>query len=366
MELYLGIMSGTSLDGIDVCLVNFKNKNIVVDAIEFPFPKQLKEEILHISNNQQTTIQQIGVVDHKLGVLYAESINSFLKKSNIKSSQITVIGCHGQTVWHSPGKPYPFTIQLGDLNIIAAKTGIKTIGDFRRKDMALGGQGAPLVPAFHKYMFNFPKENRIILNIGGISNITKLYKDTEIIGYDTGPGNILMDIWIRRHLHKSYDKNGNWARGGKLNDQLLNSFLSDNFFTKMHPKSTGREKFNSEWIKYHLGTNSQLHEISPQDVQNTLTELTAISIANEINNNGLCHRVLVCGGGAFNSFLMERIQAHLLESPVESTANYGLDPSHVESAAFAWLAKQRAQNKSSNMPSVTGAKKATTLGCVIN
>ena len=361
---YIGMMSGTSLDGIDICHADFSQPQTpLIHQKEYPFPQDLKNEILELCQNNSTTIEKVGLIDHKLGQLYANVVLKFTSEFKINTKEILAIGCHGQTVWHSPEGPYPFTIQLGDLNIIAVKTGIKTIGDFRRKDIALGGQGAPLVPIFHNHFFKSDTENRIILNIGGISNITKLYINEPITGYDTGPGNILLDAWIRKVKGLNYDQNGLWASTGTVNKKLLKILLSDPYFIKPAPKSTGREKFNIDWIENIL--KNQFDHIPEQDVMATLTELTAQSIANEINSINKCNTVIVCGGGAYNKDLLHRLKGKLNKINVTTSLQYNIDPLCVESIAFAWLAKIRNEEISGNIPSVTGAREDTLLGTIV-
>ncbi|HGO5814393.1 TPA: anhydro-N-acetylmuramic acid kinase [Mannheimia haemolytica] len=361
---YIGVMSGTSLDGVDIALLDFaKNPPKMTACDFFPMPEELRADISELLKTGETNLQKLGEIDHRLGLLYAETINAFLAKNQLKAENIQAIGCHGQTVWHSPDSAYPFTTQIGDMNLVAEQTGITTIADFRRKDMAVGGQGAPLVPAFHQAVFSDPNRLTVVLNIGGISNISVLNPNSPTIGYDIGPGNTLMDSWIEQHQGKRYDKNGEWARTGKINIELLSALLDEPFFAKVPPKSTGRELFNLAWL---AKKQKNLTACQPQDVQRTLAEFTAQSVANELSlfESELPCLLLVCGGGARNPLLMERLTELLPKWNVTTTSDFGLDIDYVEAAAFAWLAYQRIHNLTSNMPSVTGAKKAVSLGVI--
>lgn len=364
-NLYIGVMSGTSMDGIDIALVNITAKNVTSIASNcYPIPAYLKQHLLKLCETQQTTLQNLGEIDHQIGKLFADSINQFLKDNNIDKQKIKAIGCHGQTIYHAPNGEYPFTLQIGDANIIAAKTGITTIADFRRKDMAYGGQGAPLVPAFHKAVLQDPQINRVVLNIGGISNISVLIPNHTVIGYDTGPGNVLLDGWIKEHLGKNYDKNGLWAKTGKINQDLLKLLYQEDYFQRPAPKSTGRELFNLPWLHKKLaGTN-----LKPEDIQATLVEFTALSIAYEINKlpivSTLPCELLVCGGGAKNPLIMQRLSALLPSWAVLTTDTKGINGDDMEAIAFAWLAYCRINNIPSNIPEVTGASQAVCLGVI--
>ena len=239
-QYYLGMMSGTSLDGVDVALVDFSVDPRLILSDFFPMPENLRQTLTKLIQTGETTLQNLGKLDHELALLYCDCVNTFLQKYNLIPSQIEAVGCHGQTVWHSPASAFPFTMQLGDMNLLAAKTRISVIGDFRRKDMALGGQGAPLVPAFHKAVFSNANFATVVLNIGGISNVSILFPNQPVIGFDTGPGNTLLDQWIEKHQGLRYDKNGEWASKGKVNQVLLEELLNEPFFSLPAPKSTGR------------------------------------------------------------------------------------------------------------------------------
>ncbi|WP_201764588.1 anhydro-N-acetylmuramic acid kinase [Providencia burhodogranariea] len=359
---YIGVMSGTSLDGVDVVLAAISNKFVAEQfSISVAFPNELKKRILNICQGQETTLSEIGKIDRELGTLYAQAINRLLADTGIPVKDIIAIGCHGQTVWHEPDGEQPFTIQLGDNNRVAALTGITTVGDFRRRDMAYGGQGAPLVPAFHLAVLGHATEKRIILNIGGIANITALLPGAYVKGYDTGPGNMLMDTWIWRHKQCAYDEDGNWASTGTVNQALLKAMLCDPYFRRSAPKSTGREYFNMQWLDRYL---SDFKNLPAQDIQATLCELTAASIVEQILLCGGCERLIVCGGGARNIFLMQRLAALLPGTEVGSSDKYGLSGDDMEALAFAWLAARTIANLSGNLASVTGATRETVLGAI--
>lgn len=372
MNLYLGIMSGTSLDGVDLALVDFFEKPNLVASGFVPMPEDLRANLAELLKSGETSLQKLGEIDHHLGVLYADCVNDFLVKNQLEASQITAIGCHGQTVWHAPQGNFPFTMQIGDMNLVAARTGITTVGDFRRKDMAMGGQGAPLVPAFHEAVFARPNQFTVVLNIGGISNISVLDPKSETIGYDVSVGNALMDSWIEKHLGKRYDKNAEWAKTGEVISELLAEMLSEPFLQLLPPKSTGRELFNLAWLEKQFANltakspASSVANFKPEDIQYTLAEFTAQSITRELSQwkNEPNKVLLVCGGGARNPLLMERFNVLLPDWHVGTTNDYGVDVDYVEAAAFAWLAFQRMENLPSNMPSVTGASQAVSLGVI--
>lgn len=368
-NLYIGVMSGTSLDGIDSALVHVEDDNVSLLAhSNFPIPSSLKKQLLNIVTGQSTSLVAIGQIDHKLGHLYADAINALLEQSGYKAEQITAIGNHGQTVFHQPDGDAPFTMQLGNANIIACNTGITTIADFRRKDMALGGQGAPLVPAFHQSIFKPTSSSTLILNIGGIANISVLRPNTATIGYDTGPGNMLLDIWIQKQCSQAYDQDAKYALSGKVNSALLDLFLQEDFFSQQAPKSTGRELFNTAWLNKKLSEFGKKFgkKIDSHDVQATLTEFTAVTIANEVNKYivGEHPELLVCGGGSRNPLIMQRLTKLLPKWSVSSTDRKGVSSEYMEAMAFAWLAKQRIHNQPSNLPEVTGAKRPVSLGVI--
>ena len=354
-ELYIGIMSGTSLDGIDVALCEIDSRSCSLIASSFqPLEETLKEEILTIINGV-TTLKEVGEIDHRLALLYAKAVLKLLKNENLEAHDIIAIGSHGQTLWHEPNGKFPFSMQLGNPSVLAVETGIDVVADFRSKDVAMGGEGAPFAPAFHQFLFS-NLEQCVVLNIGGMANISILQDD--LIGYDTGCGNVLMDIWINEYKDLPYDVGGSWAKSGTVNKKLLENMLKDEYFKLNYPKSTGREYFNRAFlIKYieSLGT------ISPKDVQATLLALTVFSIRNEIEKFEI-QKVLVCGGGAKNIFLMDELQKELPKVKVVTTEHYGVCSDNMEAMIFAWFAYKRLKQEPIALKSVTGTKKNTILG----
>jgi anhydro-N-acetylmuramic acid kinase len=359
-ELYIGLMSGTSLDGIDAGLVDFSDSKIQLISFHYqPFSAELRQTIHQLSQaNQAIFLKDYGHIDSHLGHLFAEASLSLLEKSNLNPSDIQAIGSHGQTVYHAPESINGFSLQIGDPNRIAELTGITTIADFRRRDIAVGGQGAPLVPAFHQAVFGDKNQAKTIVNIGGIANISILDGDS-VLGFDTGPGNTLLDFWCQQHCHQAYDKNGDWGASGKPNLQLLTAFKQDEYFQLPPPKSTGKEYFSAAWLQQKLSTFAN---INPADVQATLCQLSADSIAEAINQYAPnTQQTLVCGGGAHNQQLL-KLLAEKLNSPLNSTADCGINPDHVEAIAFAWLARQTINNLPGNLPMATGARSPVILG----
>ncbi|WLP21682.1 anhydro-N-acetylmuramic acid kinase [Raoultella ornithinolytica] len=359
---FIGVMSGTSLDGIDVVLAAI-NESVVAQqaSLSYPIPVAIKEDILAICQGQTLTLSQLGQLDTRLGRLFADAVLALMRQENVQPTDIVAIGCHGQTVWHEPTGEAPNTLQIGDNNQIAAHTGVTVVGDFRRRDMALGGQGAPLVPAFHHALLAHPVERRMVLNIGGIANLSLLAPGVPVRGYDTGPGNMLMDAWIWRQCGKPYDKDAQWASKGKVLLPLIQNMLSDPWFALPAPKSTGREYFNYGWLERHL---ARFQGLRPQDVQATLAELTAVTIAEQVLLSGGCERLLVCGGGARNPLLMARLAALLPGTEVSTTDAAGISGDDMEALAFAWLAWRTMSGLPGNLPSVTGACEATVLGAI--
>ena len=300
----------------------------------------------------------------ELGHVFADSVQALLQQTKLTANQIHAIGSHGQTIRHVPNQTIPYTLQIGDPNIIAARTGITCVADFRRRDLALGGQAAPLAPAFHADQLRSNTENRWVLNIGGIANATLLPKNpnTAAIGFDTGPGNTLLNLWIKQHQQVDYDHHGKWARSGTIQPDLLTALLQEPYFQAPAPKSTGRELFNLSWLEQVLKHFPTLHAAN---IQATLTELTATSIATALQNQANdAHNVFICGGGIHNHYLIERLQHHLPHWQLHSTAAVGIDPDWMEAMAFAWLAQQTLHRKPGNLPSVTGARKPAVLGAI--
>lgn len=359
---YIGLLSGTSMDGVDAAIVDFsKNKPPKLIAYHAePIPELLREKTRLLCVPGDNEINRLGEADVEWGQLFATATQTLLKLANISAKEIIAIGSHGQTIRHKPTGKTPFTLQIGDPNTIAALTQITTVADFRRMDMALGGQGAPLAPAFHRYLFQNTTCDTMVINIGGIANITYLPMDPaqRIIGFDTGPGNTLMDAWCRLHINRPFDENGQWAMQGHVNETLLSRLLNDPYFSQHPPKSTGPEYFHLTWL------NST---ISPVDTQRTLLELTAQSIANEVGRlttTATCN-VLLCGGGAHNKTLVTRLQKLLGEKFNISMTDEHNVPSHwLEAMLFAWLAKMRLENQPLDLTSITGSHTPVLLGGV--
>lgn len=357
IKKYIGIMSGTSLDGVDIALCSIDGKSCILEASHYlDFDLALKNEILNIINTT-TTIKAIGTLDCKLAHFFAKAVNALLEKSEYEAKDIVAIGSHGQTLWHEPHGEFPFSLQLGNASVLAVETGIEVVSDFRSKDMALGGQGAPLAPAFHNFLFSH-LENCAVLNIGGMANISIL--GDELLGYDTGCGNVLMDLWINEHKGLAYDKDGNWAKSGTVHKGLLNKMLKDEYFLLKYPKSTGREYFNKKFLIKHLEAYDKM---SSKDIQATLLALTVHSISNEVKQFKI-KELLVCGGGVRNIFLMQELQKALPSIVVNSTEKYGIDADNIEAMIFAWLAHKRLQQEVVVLKSVTKARNNTILGAI--
>jgi anhydro-N-acetylmuramic acid kinase len=354
------------MDAVDAVLARISDDEppIVVGWHNHDIPASLQRNFVTLSAAGNDTIDLLGQADNQAGELFADAAIALLEKFSRTAGQITAIGSHGQTIRHRPPSKeclHPFSLQIGDPNIIASRTGITTVADFRRADIAAGGQGAPLVPAFHRHLFADPTKNRVIVNIGGIANITWLPVTGEVTGFDTGPGNRLIDHWATTHLQKPFDDKGLWAAKHSANDDLLDIFMNHAFFLRPPPKSTGREEFNEQWLTSQLLKYDQA--ASPGVVQATLLKLTVSSIVEAIRSH--CHyadEIYVCGGGAFNDELMKQLQDALVSTPVASTATLNVDPGQVEALAFAWLAQRTLLGLPGNLPSVTGAREEVVLG----
>jgi len=355
------------MDGIDAVLVRFGDRRCdIVETHSTRYPDELQNALLDATRAPQNcTVDDVGILDRWVGECFRDAASTLITKAGIERSDVTAIGSHGQTLRHQPLRDRPFTLQIGDANIIAAGTGIDTIADFRRRDMAVGGQGAPLAPAFHQWLFRSDTKSRCVLNIGGIANITILANESDrVAGYDTGPGNTLLDSWARRHLGRPFDENGAFSSTGVASIALLETLLADDYFAKSPPKSTGVEYFHDDFVETCLAVAGNI-DISPADVQATLAELTAQSIATEISrSNAGVNEVLVCGGGAHNQDLMQRLRSNLPNCSVASTDLYGLHPDWVEAVAFAWLARCCLAGEYGNLPSVTGAESREILGAI--
>ena len=363
-ELYIGLMSGTSADGIDAVLVDLKEiQPKLIAARYMPYPISIRDEIKSLYQPSHNEIHRLATLDVVLGKTFAKAVLALLKKTSLKSKQIKAIGSHGQTIRHSPHRPHSFTLQIGDPNIIAAMTGITTIADFRRKDVACGGQGAPLVPLFHEQLFSKENHDRVIVNIGGIANITLLsshFKKSPI-AFDTGPGNTLLDAWIFKYRKQTMDKNGHFAESGVVQIDLLKKLLADPYFKRLPPKSTGFDYFNLTWLQKYLNTLKKKWQ--PADIQRTLTHLTAHSIMDAIKKYLKTGEILLCGGGVYNTCLVNTIKQEAnSDFSIASTLQYGMHPDWIEASAFAYLAKQTLLGLPGNLPQVSGAKEKTILG----
>lgn len=362
-DYYIGVMTGTSVDGIDAVLADFTGNRFqrLVFHHHLGYPKPVRDALLELAL-EMPAIKPATWLDLDIEVAEVSSlcINQLLRKADLEARKVRAIGFHGQTVFHRPAGPRPGTLQLGDPNRIASACHIAVVADFRRRDLAEGGQGAPLVPAFHHAIFADPTERRCVVNIGGIANITVLpnLQEDYVTGYDTGPGNALMDEWNAQNVGTPFDADGQWAASGSLHLELLESLASDPYFQAATPKSTGRDYFNLAWARRRF---DRLSALSAVDVQRTLCELTAMTIARAAKQEG-AQRLLICGGGSDNGFLIARLRSLFSEGPVELTDVQKFPHAQVEAAAFAWLAMRTLSGESGNLPSVTGARRAVTLG----
>lgn len=361
-EHFIGMLSGTSRDGVDTVLVNFSHGSMsILHASCVPYPPAIRQKLDQLLETGKRPGRNLtSVLDDTLGRFFARTAQNLVREAGMEMRDIRAIGSHGQNVWHEPWGENPISMQLGRPGLIAKNTNTTTVGNFRNADVQAGGQGAPLAPLLHQEIFHNDHEERAVLNIGGIANLTILPAKGGVTGYDCGPGNCLMDAWTRRHLQKDYDNGGRWAARGQVDAELLERLLKDPYFSQPPPKSTGLERFNSSWLDKVLA-GSDLREV---DVQTTLAELTAVSVANCLRDSFEPARLLVCGGGAHNAFLMRRLAAALPDVIVETTARYGTDPDWVEGLLFAWLARERLHERIQNTPPITGARHPVLLGDV--
>jgi anhydro-N-acetylmuramic acid kinase len=364
-NIYIGLISGTSMDGIDAALVDIDESSLnVLQTHQHDYPAELRHKLTAAKLDASIrTFADVADLHQQVGECFRDAANELLAVAGHQSAAVTAIGSHGQTIRHEPNSDDPYSLQIGDANIIASGTGITTIADFRSADIAQGGQGAPLAPAFHEWLFDREGSTRVVLNLGGIANITVLHGGSApTIGFDTGPANTLMDLWISGHRGAPFDRDGGWAAQGKVNSDLLATLLADSYFSTNPPKSTGFEYFNSEWLDA-----AGVDAYDPVDVQATLATLTAASVAEAVNEYAPgTSDLFVCGGGVHNSDLMRRLDAALPGTRIQSTASVGLDPDWVEAAAFAWLAMRNSKGLPGNLPSVTGARRSVVLGSVFN
>ncbi len=362
-DLYIGLISGTSMDGIDAVVASFKGSSVQIRATHSEsYPQALRESLLTaIRLPMDRDPDESGELHRLVGMSFGDAARAVIAKSGTDTALIKAIGSHGQTIRHQPDAARPFSLQIGDADIIARDTGITTVGNFRQADIDAGGQGAPLVPPFHDILFRSALKNRVVLNIGGISNVTILPSaGSSTTGFDTGPGNTLMDNWIREKRGLAFDELGLWAAEGQVIDSLLSAFLDDAYFDQLPPKSTGFEYFNRDWLQ-----QNGVDQYRAADVQATLCELTARTIASAVRDHASnTDEIFVCGGGVHNTELMRRL-AYILEGvAIDDTNAAGLDPDWVEAVAFAWLAKRTTNGQTGNLPSVTGASHKVVLGTI--
>jgi len=363
-ELYVGLISGTSVDAIDAVVARFSPDVELLAALAHPYPDALRQDLLALAQGDgRTTLEQLGCLDAQVAMAFAGAAIRVLAAAGVSHDRVAAIGSHGQTIRHRPGGDHAFTLQIGDPSRIAEATGCTVVADFRRRDIAAGGQGAPLMPAFHAAMVATRDRPRAVLNLGGIANLTLLPADPSrpVRGFDTGPASCLLDAWAQRHLHQPYDREGTFAADGHCADTLLQKLLDDPYFARPAPKSTGREVFNLDWLDRHLAA----HPAAPADVQATLVELTARSVAEALRREAPgTAEVFACGGGVHNPVLMAALARHLAPAALASTAVLGIDPDYVEATGFAWLARETLAGRPGNLPSVTGARGPRVLGAI--
>lgn len=366
-QYYLGLISGTSADGIDAALVRFDGGEAtplqaeLIAARTLPWQPDARARLVWLGQGGALdSLDELGELDAQVGEAFADAALAILGEAGIAPSQVAAIGSHGQTVRHRPYVTHPFSLQIGDASRIVERTGITTIADFRRRDIAAGGHGAPLLPALHHALLHDPGEQRAVLNLGGIANLTLLPASGAVRGFDTGPANALMDLWCHEHSGRPYDEAGAWGATGRADEALLERLLGDPWFAQPPPKSSGREHFQRSWLAPHLRDG-----LAAVDVQATLRELTARTIADALRaTQPDTRRLLVCGGGVHNPVLMQALRQAMPDVVLASTAEFGLDPDHVEAMGFAWLARQTLHGKPGNLPAVTGAAGPRILGAI--
>ena len=364
LPLFLGLMSGTSADGIDAALVQFPEQGgcHFVHGQTYAWDAPTRQALIALGQGREPeSLDALGRLDAQVGIAFADAANQLLDEAGVPRTQVQAIGSHGQTIRHRPLAEPAFTWQIGDANRIAELTGITTVADFRRRDVAAGGHGAPLMPAFHLAMLGSADEDRAVLNLGGIANLSLIGRDGSLRGFDTGPANALLDGWCQRHLGHAFDADGAFAASGRVNEALLTRLLAEPWFALPPPKSTGREQFHLEWVEAQFDADA----VTPADVQATLLELSAATVADAL----LAHlpdvrRVLACGGGVRNPTLLRRLQARLPGVLIDSSAAHGLDPDYMEAMGFAWLAHETLAGRPGNLPSVSGARGLRILGAI--
>ncbi|MFT3763899.1 MAG: anhydro-N-acetylmuramic acid kinase [Pseudoxanthomonas sp.] len=365
-DLFLGLISGTSADGIDAALVRFEPRSQLVLGRTYAWDGELRARLIELGQGgEAASLDELGELDVRVAQAFADAALRLIDEAGVHREAVRAIGSHGQTIRHRPEARFPFTWQLGDGNVIAERSRIATVADFRRRDVAAGGHGAPLMPAFHAAMLSSPDEDRAVLNLGGIANLTLLPREGQVRGFDTGPANALLDAWCERHTGHAFDADGGFAASGTVDAALLARLLDEPWFALPPPKSTGREQFHLRWLQSRLQSGDALAQGRPADVQATLLELSAATVADALRAaQPTTRRVMACGGGVHNRALMARLAARLPGMTVESTAAHGLDPDFVEAMGFAWLARETLAGRPGNLPSVSGAKGPRVLGVV--
>jgi anhydro-N-acetylmuramic acid kinase len=359
LNLYIGLMSGTSMDGIDAALINAK-KNALIAGLTTPYPKKLQEQLLDFDVNKKYTPKTILELNQKLGQAFANAALALLKQTTYTAKDITAIGSHGQTLFHNPDEDIPTTLQLACPHTIAENTGITVVADFRTRDLVLGGQGAPFAPYYHQELLKNTDLPAVIINIGGISNISILKQSAPPLGYDTGPGNTLMDSWIKKHQNIGFDENGDWAASGNLIPSLLKKLLADDFFKKRGPKSIDKAYYSLNWLEQHLDAGYQ-----PEDIQATLLHLTAHSIADTIKAEASdAKQILLCGGGVHNVALKQALINYLPNQAINTTQAFDINPDYLEAMMFAWLAEQAILKQPVDLTQITGSNKPSIMGVI--
>lgn len=363
-DLYIGLISGTSVDAVDGVIAAFdSHPPKLLQYHQQPIAEPLRQGLLAFHHSSAQELHRMARLDNAVAELFADTVTELLSIAGVESKAVTAIGSHGQTIRHMPDSPDHYTVQIGNPSLLAELTGITVVADFRRRDLAAGGQGAPLAPAFHNAFFRTTATDRAVVNIGGIANVTLLpaAPAAPVIGFDTGPGNALLDAWAQRHLHTPLDRNGSWAASGRIIPELLQRLLEEPYFQRPPPKSTGRELFQLNWLESRLNT---VAGAAPADVQATLNELTAQTIAAALKQHAAATKeLLVCGGGGRNPALLAALRAQLGATvEVRSTADHGIDPDYLEALGFAWLARRTLSGRPGNLPSVTGARGPRILG----
>ncbi len=374
-NLFTGLMSGTSLDGIDAVLLDIDSEGLaLIGAWHTPYAPELRAALLTVVTRGEARLETLGQLDSQLADAYAACATALWAAQGVTAEQIAAVGCHGQTLWHAPQGLHPFTWQAGDPHRLAEQLGVTVVADFRRRDVAAGGQGAPLVPAFHADVFSAPAEDRLVLNLGGIANLTWLPREGAVLGFDTGPANGLLDAWVQQCRQQPYDADGAFAASGQVLPALLERLCAEPWLATPPPRSTGRELFNLPWLEHTAG--ALLTNANPADVQATLAQFTADTVVLATRFlPALPRRVILCGGGTANHDLQRRLQAafanaaqqrgHAPPPSIDSSAVHGIDPQQVEAAAFAWLAWRTLNGLPGNLPAVTGARGPRVLGCVV-